>query len=73
MLYTFVPAEGTKVQKTGNVYLYCGSAEGTQVVTRQAICGASAGAKPAKDTTRALAEYPPFATFSAVPVFPAIL
>lgn len=32
MLYTFVPAEGTKVQKTGNVYLYCGSAEGTQVV-----------------------------------------
>ncbi len=32
MLYTFVSAEGTKVQKTGNVYLYCGSAEGTQVV-----------------------------------------
>ena len=32
VLYTFVPAEGTKVQKTGNVYLYCGSVEGTQVV-----------------------------------------
>lgn len=32
VLYTFVPAEGTKVQKGGNVYLYCGSAEGTQVV-----------------------------------------
>lgn len=32
VLYTFVPAEGTKVQKTGNVYLYCGPAEGTQVV-----------------------------------------
>lgn len=26
VLYTFVPAEGTKVQKTGNVYLYCGPA-----------------------------------------------
>ena len=23
VLYTFVPAEGTKVQKGGNVYLYC--------------------------------------------------
>ncbi|MFR6292044.1 MAG: penicillin-binding transpeptidase domain-containing protein, partial [Peptococcaceae bacterium] len=32
VLYTFVPAEGTKVQKSGNVYLYCGPAEGTQVV-----------------------------------------
>lgn len=32
VLYTFVPAEGTKVQKGGNVYLYCGPAEGTQVV-----------------------------------------
>jgi stage V sporulation protein D (sporulation-specific penicillin-binding protein) len=32
VLYTFVPAEGTKVQKGGNVYLYCGSADGTQIV-----------------------------------------
>lgn len=32
VLYTFVPAEGTKVQKGGNVYLYCGAADSTQVV-----------------------------------------
>ena len=32
MLYTYVPAEGTKVQRTGNVYLYCGYADSTQVV-----------------------------------------
>lgn len=32
VLYTFVPAEGTKVQKGGNVYLYCGPSEGTQIV-----------------------------------------
>lgn len=32
VLYTFVPVAGTKVQKGGNVYLYCGPADGTQVV-----------------------------------------
>ena len=32
VVYTFVPAEGTKVQKSGNVYLYCGPTEGTQIV-----------------------------------------
>ncbi len=31
-LYTYVPADGTMVQKTGNVYLYCGTSESTQVV-----------------------------------------
>lgn len=31
-LYTYVPADGTMVQKTGNVYLYCGNDENTQVV-----------------------------------------
>lgn len=31
VLYTFVPADGTKVPKNGNVYLYCGPADGTQV------------------------------------------
>ena len=32
VLFTYVPAAGTNVQKTGNVYLYCGSSESTQVV-----------------------------------------
>ena len=32
LLYTYVPADGTMVQRTGNVYLYCGSSESTQVV-----------------------------------------
>lgn len=31
-LLTYVPAAGTNVQKTGNVYLYCGSSESTQIV-----------------------------------------
>lgn len=29
-LLTYVPADGTKVQKTGNVYLYCANADTTQ-------------------------------------------
>lgn len=32
VLLTYVPATGTNVQKTGNVYLYCGSSESTQIV-----------------------------------------
>ena len=31
-LLTYVPADGTKVQKTGNVYLYCGNADSTQKI-----------------------------------------
>ncbi len=31
-LYAYVPADGTKVQRTGNVYLYCGASDSTQVV-----------------------------------------
>ena len=38
VLYTFVPSTGSKVQKGGNVYLYCGPAEGT-VITMPSLYG----------------------------------